>query len=593
MMSQIVRKAVLIGINRYSDPRNNLKGCVNDALMMASILTENFQFNKEDIRLLVDERATTSNIRERLVWLTEAAAPGSVLVFHYSGHGSQVRDRSGDELEDGLDEILCPYDLDWDDPFTDDELRDAIKNVPSGVNFTLILDCCHSGTGTRGFFKEPDSRGPTPVSRYLTPPPDIGFRAAARIELDDRVVERSVNMVGVRSLKTRRFGMSVVEQRAILIAGCRSDQTSADAWIDNDYHGALSFSLHQSLKENRYSVSNRQLIEGCGNWLEAQRYEQIPQLEGPDEMLNWSFLGIDEHRPAAVTNAVKPLFSVGERVAKTGADTRVVFIHGIGDHAPGYSAQWRRVFNRYLSLPLDNYVEVLWDDLFDARTRAAIANTKALPALTSKEQATEAAVRDELRELFYSRQKLLRDIAQDTDPFRALPGTGVIERGADRGFLSWMINFDEYIGDFVKYLVSKKVRERVDERLESALGSLTEAGFPVVLISHSWGTVVAYNTLRKFADRTIELHTTLGSPLWMAPVRKILDFDGKRYACNRWINVDARFDIIGGELQDRYQVDQDYLVASVGGHPHSSYFHPDNQRVQRDIVATAVSEICG
>lgn len=29
------RKAFLVGINRYPDPRNNLKGCVNDVLLMA------------------------------------------------------------------------------------------------------------------------------------------------------------------------------------------------------------------------------------------------------------------------------------------------------------------------------------------------------------------------------------------------------------------------------------------------------------------------------------------------------------------------------------------------------------------------------
>ena len=35
-------KAFLVGINRYPDPRNNLKGCVNDALLMAKTLREQY-----------------------------------------------------------------------------------------------------------------------------------------------------------------------------------------------------------------------------------------------------------------------------------------------------------------------------------------------------------------------------------------------------------------------------------------------------------------------------------------------------------------------------------------------------------------------
>ncbi len=589
MNTKVVRRALLVGINQYPDPRNNLNGCVNDVLMMAKVLTEHFQFKQEDIRLLTDHRATTENIRHRLGWLVDGAAAGSVLVFQFSGHGSQVRDRNGDELEDGLDEIICPYDLDWDNPFTDDALNDFIKSVANDVNLTLILDCCHSGTGTRLFFKEP-IRGPAPNPRYLTPPPDIGFRASAGVDVASEAAERTVNMVGLRTPKKRQFGVSIVQQNAILIAGCRSDQTSADAWIDNDYHGALSYSLRWALARNRYSVSYRQMVEDAGKWLEAQRYEQIPQLEGRDDMLDWSFLGLDEHRPKPVVAGLEPIFPVTERLPAANPDTRIIFIHGIGDYAPGYSDQWRRAFNRYLSLPLENFIEVVWDDVFDQSSRTRSGG--ALPALTNKEQEAEAQVMEELRETFFARQKILRDfMVEETAALPAIPS--VVDRSADRSFLSWLINFDEYIGDFVKYLVSKKIREKVDERLQSALSTQLQSNFPVVLISHSWGTVVAYNTLRQLTGEKIALHFTLGSPLWMATVRKILDFDGKRYSCDRWINIDARFDIIGGELQDRYQVNQDYLVPSVGGHPHNSYFHPDNERVQRDIVAAAVAEATG
>ncbi|HMT21989.1 MAG TPA: hypothetical protein PKE20_12225, partial [Promineifilum sp.] len=75
-------------------------------------------------------------------------------------------------------------------------------------------------------FKEPTTRG-RDQSRFLGPPPDIEFRMAAGVDIDPGTPERTVNMVGVRDLPTRKFGAALTEQNAILISGCRSDQTSA------------------------------------------------------------------------------------------------------------------------------------------------------------------------------------------------------------------------------------------------------------------------------------------------------------------------------------------------------------------------------
>ena len=43
-------------------------------------------------------------------WLIKGAKPGDSLFFHYSGHGSQVKDKDGDEI-DGLDETILPVDF--------------------------------------------------------------------------------------------------------------------------------------------------------------------------------------------------------------------------------------------------------------------------------------------------------------------------------------------------------------------------------------------------------------------------------------------------------------------------------------------------
>jgi len=81
----LISKAFLVGLNRYPDPRNNLKGCVNDVLLMAKTLREQYGFSgPTDIKLLTDERATTANIRKGLEGLVGEASTGDSLVFHYS-----------------------------------------------------------------------------------------------------------------------------------------------------------------------------------------------------------------------------------------------------------------------------------------------------------------------------------------------------------------------------------------------------------------------------------------------------------------------------------------------------------------------------
>lgn len=145
----------LVGIDKYQDKRNNLNGCINDVKSMYDLLINQFGFEHDNIRMLTDHRATKKNIIKRIKWLINNSIEGDELVLHYSGHGSQVRDRNGDELNDNLDEILCPCDMNWDDPLTDDILSNIFSKKPYGVFLTFICDSCHSGTMTREIHGNP------------------------------------------------------------------------------------------------------------------------------------------------------------------------------------------------------------------------------------------------------------------------------------------------------------------------------------------------------------------------------------------------------------------------------------------------------
>lgn len=262
------RKALLVGINDYKGV-GDLRGCVNDVLDMHFSLRSLFNFQTRDIRVLTDSRATKANIIHRLKWLVDKAKSGDFLVFHFSGHGSQIRDRDGDEPVDHLDELICPYDMNWDGTFIiDDELNEIFKNVPEGALLEVFIDSCHSGTVLRemGLTPPPDLAAEHPtLNRYLPPPADIFLRFGG--EEDE--------------LESKGFVKGVKERGGkhhILWAGCMANQTSADAYIDGRYHGAFTYYLNLHLRRNP-RVSRRELLRKVRTSLRHGGYSQIPQLE--------------------------------------------------------------------------------------------------------------------------------------------------------------------------------------------------------------------------------------------------------------------------------------------------------------------------
>lgn len=267
----MAKRALLVGINRYRMPGADLRGCVNDVRNLQAVLTGTFGFAKKDITVLTDFEATTAAMQDGIKDLVSSGKSGDVLLFHYSGHGSNVPDDNGDEA-DNRDEILCPTDLDWKKPLRDDWLRKTFDKVKPGVNLTVIMDCCHSGSNTRQVLP-PDA----PVmQRYLPSPWDL---VAAE---SGRKLRGKVRGTLRASGKSKRTKSDVVEAkiREMLITGCRDTQTSADAFIQGTYNGALTYYLVAALKAGGPQMSYRELRDRAAGEISTNGYEQVPQLEG-------------------------------------------------------------------------------------------------------------------------------------------------------------------------------------------------------------------------------------------------------------------------------------------------------------------------
>jgi hypothetical protein len=266
----------------------------------------------------------------------------------------------------------------------------------------------------------------------------------------------------------------------------------------------------------------------------------------------------------------------------------LVTVHGIGNHPPGYSNSWWQALSPHVGATFDpsdlgrGRQEVLWSDLVN-RSRSL---QRSLPA-------------EEVNAL---RQSIL-DVIDDRQSHDAARSGRLDQLPVARGGAI-------AIDDFLVYMLDDGMRRRILERFTRVVGPLLAAGTRIDLISHSWGTVVAYEGLRELEKRGLTGRVanwfTAGSALSIAPVQGRLrqenrPANGRRAPypalVDAWINLDAKGDLVGGPLGSRFPVTREYLELDPtscarqfwGGYEigcaHGSYFQVPNLRVNRDIFA--------
>ena len=247
-------RAVLVGVDEYENPDiRSLQGCVNDVALVRSLLKEYFAVPNEDIRVVVNRRATKAAILHRLRDMISRGQPGDVLVFYYSGHGSQVRDRNGDELTDGLDEIFA--------------------ELPPEVLLEAFFDCCFWGADARGLEPEPRPASLRPDVRYLPPPFDI----AARAEGDDRLE--------IHQLRA----LPAFTEHNVLWGASQEGQPAAEDYMDGRPNGIFTYWGCRFIAEHIEQVASldytrEQLLEDVRGYLHALGYVQTPELSAPSDL---------------------------------------------------------------------------------------------------------------------------------------------------------------------------------------------------------------------------------------------------------------------------------------------------------------------
>ncbi len=248
----IRKEALLVGINDYqSSSVPDLRGCVNDVRAMRGLLLGSLGFNEQDVRILEDQQATRRQILAELEGLVQRADPNTLVIFFFSGHGSQYRRGSGDER---YDETLVAYDsrVGNRDDILDDEIGLILRQLSRRAGHVVfVVDSCHSGGANRAL-------GAT----AKTIPVRIRPRARSAAEDIDGLADRG-------------------RDDYVFITACREEELAYEVYNNRIGHnGALTYYFLRELRRSaNLPITYQELMDRVRPAVRARR-DQMPQLLG-------------------------------------------------------------------------------------------------------------------------------------------------------------------------------------------------------------------------------------------------------------------------------------------------------------------------
>lgn len=222
--------ALLIGCD-YENTSSELRGCSRDVKEVSEYLVS----NGYSVEILCDDddgvissihKPTSENVLSNIEKF--ASLNNEKFFFYYSGHGIYTYSNTENDKRDEL--IVCIDNV----CIRDDTLNKMFSKLNSKGIF--LFDACHSGT-------------------------IMDFKYLYDFENDLEIVQND----------------NENNYEAILISGCKDDQTSADAYINNNFRGAMTTSFLHVLSNFGKEITAKEFILEMRKYLK-NNYTQIPQL---------------------------------------------------------------------------------------------------------------------------------------------------------------------------------------------------------------------------------------------------------------------------------------------------------------------------
>jgi hypothetical protein len=247
-VSPYVRKklALVIGIGAFKDPRiNPLRFAANDARVFANTLKDECGFDY--VQTLINEKATTIEIKNEIDNLAKAATAEDLAVVYFASHGSpEESDKAGINY-------VVTYDTDVDKLYAtafkmDDLLSDVKRRIPA-ERIVAFLDTCYSG----GTFRELPSGWVKSRGMVVKP---SGLQAES-IEKDLRKDNRGIRIKPPVSNEARKpQGVG----RVIIAASSQNEPSYEFAEDKGIQHGYFTYFLLDILRQKR-AISVEELYD--------------------------------------------------------------------------------------------------------------------------------------------------------------------------------------------------------------------------------------------------------------------------------------------------------------------------------------------
>jgi hypothetical protein len=239
----------------YRGTEYSLEGCINDLNNVRThFLTQTgVNFLPKNIILMTDdtkETPTKRNMEAAMKQLVANSVPGDRLFLQYSGHGTEVKDKGGDE-KDGFDEALCPLD---GGVIVDDWIfLNIVKGLEKkkGASLFVLIDACHSGTGLDLSHQYFATRGKKP---------------AVRVSIDKKPNRTST-------------------ARVIGFAAAMDNQTATDIQGDTIPQGAFTEMFLKVFKQHQSKpLTYRQFLLAVDGLLAANEYAQQASISTTEKL---------------------------------------------------------------------------------------------------------------------------------------------------------------------------------------------------------------------------------------------------------------------------------------------------------------------